>query len=135
MVQRPALAGVHAQGANDVPDHIVVVAHHDPVLGIDNLALVALDVDNDHGAVERFDWQAVSRSDPVLGDGKESSPQAVQVNDSWRAGMRCCLTRRCLLLRTHGAIDAGCIPGGQVFGLRQAAEVVTQVDITSRFSI
>src|ERR1700758_5180466 len=49
VVQHPALAGLHAGLVNAGAEHVVLVAHDDAVIGVDDLALVALDVEDDAG--------------------------------------------------------------------------------------
>ena len=47
IVQHPALARLHAGLVDAVAEHVVVVAHDDAVLGVDDFALVAFDVEID----------------------------------------------------------------------------------------
>ena len=44
IVQHPALTSFHTGLVDAVAQHVVVIAHHDTVLGIYNFTLVALDV-------------------------------------------------------------------------------------------
>jgi hypothetical protein len=58
IVQHPALARLHAGLMDAGAEQVVVVAHHDAILGIDHLALIAFDVELDAGRVlflYRFD--------------------------------------------------------------------------------
>ena len=95
VVQHPALARLHAGLVDAVAEHVVVVAHDDAPLvrsiGVDDLALVAFDVEDDAGAVELLDGRIGRRRvavlEPVVGDGEEGAAERVGVGDGGRVGV------------------------------------------------
>ena len=62
IVQHPALARLHAGLVDAVAEHVVVVAHDDAVFGVDDLALVAFDVQIRRGSRILLGGSALSRS-------------------------------------------------------------------------
>ena len=147
VVQHPALARLHAGLVDAVAEHVVVVAHDDAVLGVDDLALVAFDVEDDPRAMELLDGRSgrgrVAVLGLVVGDGEEGAAERVGVGDGGCRGMdarssrrpasRCVRSvasgQRCRERCSVGRIGAQRMPGGQVLGIRQAAEEVAHVGV------
>src|SRR5689334_7872049 len=84
IVKHPALARLHAGLVDAVTQHIIIIAHHNPVQSIDNLALVAFDIDNHSRGMEFFrSWGCPSSTvlESVMGNGKDSAAKRVRVCD------------------------------------------------------
>src|SRR6516225_7419846 len=83
IVQHPALAGLHAGLMDAGAEHVIVVAHDDAIVGIDDLALVALDVEGSPGGVEllgrRVPWIGAARNETVMGDAQKCAAQRVGI--------------------------------------------------------
>ncbi len=144
-----ALARFHGGLINAGARHVVVVAHDDAVVGVDHLARVAFDVENDAGAVKflrgRIGRRRIGVFEPVVGHGEKGAPQRVGMDDRGRSGMNRGFFRGLpfggapfrigpLLLRfgRMGRIGSQRVPCRQVFGLRQTGEELRDIGICRR---
>ena len=79
IVEYPARARFHAFLMETAPEHVVVVAHHNPVPGVDDRHLFAGNVQGDARFLKLFDWRArlwsVAVLQLVVRDAEKPSPQ------------------------------------------------------------
>ena len=100
IVQRPALAGFHAGLVDPVAEHVVVVVHDDPAVGVDHLALVAFDVESGAGGVELLaGGSPPAYSIPVVSDRQEQAPERIHVRTP---GVPACTTDLLAAARSCG---------------------------------
>ena len=110
VVQHPALARLHAGLMDAVAEQVVVVAHDDAVLGVDDLALVAFDVEDDPRGMELLDRRSgggrVAVLEPVVGDGEDGAPERIGMGDGGRCRVDGRLAGGGLFLRAERAVLA-----------------------------
>ncbi len=106
-------------------EHVVVVVHHDALLGVYDLTLVALDVDHNSRAVlllDNSDSTVRAALEPVVRHREEGASQRIEEGDGGRIGVWQSTNRRFLLwvqsrniLRWGKWIDTSllkpCLPG------------------------
>jgi hypothetical protein len=64
-------------------EHVVVVAHDDPVFGVDDFALVAFDVQDNTRGIVLLDQRTVAL-ESVASDGQEGTAQGVEMGNGRR---------------------------------------------------
>src|SRR4029453_1505640 len=83
IVQHPALAGPHTGLVDAVAEHVIIVTHDDTVLGIEDLALVAFDVEHNLRSVKLFGGaiarERIATLELVVGNGEKGAPKRIEV--------------------------------------------------------
>ena len=89
VVQLPTRPGLHTRLMDHVAKHVVVIAHDNPVIGVDHLALIAFDVQLDAGGILLVNDSSVPLKSVVL-QSKEGTAQCVKISRGRRVGMSGC---------------------------------------------
>ncbi len=129
VVERPALAGLHARLMDLGFEHVIVVAHHDPTERVDHFGLVADDVEHGARVVKLL---GAARVLAVVGDAQKSAAETVEMGDGRGVGVRRRLPRRRELIRSERAANSALIPGRQIVRVRQKREEIADIGIALR---
>ena len=133
VVEHPALAGIYARRMNPAAEHVVVVVHHDAVLGVDHIALVTFDVVDDSRPIELVDRNTAARH-PVVGNGNEGAAEGIHMGNTGSVRMGFGFARGGLFLGSESAADARFMPRRKIVVGTQSAEEVADVRVVTRIS-
>ena len=111
VIQLPALAGFHAGLADFFAQHVVVVAHHDAIPGIDDFALVVFNVEC-HARKKLFIYGVSVLLGPIVCHCEKGSTQRIKVGHGWRIGMRCGFDGGLLFGRSERSCNSPRVPYG-----------------------